>query len=36
MARAWELVIPFFDFAPEVRKVIYTSNMIESMNSQAR
>ncbi len=28
----WELVIPFFEFAPEVRKVIYTTNMIESIN----
>jgi putative transposase len=33
---AWERVIPFFDFAPEVRKVIYTTNMIESINSQLR
>jgi putative transposase len=27
--RAWEQVIPFFAFPPEVRKVIYTTNMIE-------
>jgi putative transposase len=33
---AWELVIPFFDFAPEVRRVIYTTNMIESINSELR
>jgi len=33
---AWELVIPFFDFAPEVRRVIYTTNMIESINFQLR
>ena len=33
---AWEHVIPFFDFAPEVRKVIYTTNMIENINSQLR
>lgn len=33
---SWELVIPFFDFAPEVRKVIYTTNMIESINSGLR
>ena len=32
----WELVIPFFDFSPEVRKVIYTTNMIESINSELR
>jgi len=28
--------IPFFDFSPEVRKVIYTTNMIESINSELR
>jgi len=33
---AWEQVIPFFAFAPEVRKVIYTTNMIESINYQLR
>ena len=32
----WEQVIPFFDFAPEVRRVIYTTNMIESINSELR
>jgi putative transposase len=33
---SWELVIPFFDFAPEVRRVIYTTNMIESINAELR
>jgi putative transposase len=33
---AWERVIPFFDFAPDVRKIIYTTNMIESINFQLR
>jgi putative transposase len=33
---AWQQVIPFFDFSPEVRKVIYTTNMIESINSELR
>ncbi len=33
---SWELVIPFFDFAPEVRRIIYTTNMIESINFQLR
>ena len=33
---AWEQVTPFFAFAPEVRKVIYTTNMIESINYQLR
>lgn len=32
----WELIIPFFAFAPEVRRVIYTTNMIESINSELR
>ncbi|MBA3524095.1 MAG: IS256 family transposase, partial [Geodermatophilaceae bacterium] len=34
--QAWEHVIPFFAFGPEVRKVIYTTNMIESINYQLR
>ncbi len=34
--RAWEHVIPFFAFAPEVRKVIYTTNAIESLHMQLR
>jgi putative transposase len=33
---AWEQVIPFFAFPPEVRRVIYTTNMIESLNYQLR
>mgnify|MGYP001052453580 CR=1 FL=1 len=33
---AWEQVTPFFAFPPEVRKVIYTTNMIESINYQLR
>ena len=32
----WERVTPFFDFAPEIRRVIYTTNPIESLNSQLR
>lgn len=34
--RKWEQVIPFFAFAPEVRRIIYTTNAIESLNSQVR
>ena len=34
--RHWEQVIPFFAFAPEVRKMIYTTNAIESLHSQVR
>lgn len=33
---AWDRVIPFFAFAPEIRKVIYTTNAIENVNSQLR
>jgi transposase-like protein len=34
--RAWEQVIPFFAFPPEIRRVIYTTNAIESVNAQLR
>lgn len=34
--RHWEQVIPFFAFAPEVRKILYTTNAIESLNAQVR
>lgn len=34
--RAWQEFIPFLAFAPEVRKVIYTTNLIESINFQLR
>jgi transposase-like protein len=34
--RAWAHVIPFFAFPPPVRRVIYTTNAIESLNSQLR
>lgn len=33
---AWDRVIPFFAFPPGVRKVIYTTNAIENINSQLR
>ena len=33
---AWEQVIQFFAFPPDVRKFIYTTNMIESINYQLR
>ena len=32
----WQEFIPFLAFAPEVRKVIYTTNLIESINFQLR
>jgi putative transposase len=34
--RAWAQVIPFFAFPPAVRKVIYTTNAIESVNARLR
>lgn len=34
--RAWDRFIPFLAFAPAVRKVIYTTNSIESLNYQLR
>ena len=34
--RAWSHVIPFFAFPPEVRRVIYTTNAIESVNARLR
>jgi putative transposase len=34
--RAWEQVIPFFTFPPEIRRVIYTTNAIESVNARVR
>lgn len=33
---AWEQFIPFLEFHPAIRKVIYTTNMIESTNYQLR
>ncbi|WP_199033362.1 IS256 family transposase, partial [Ralstonia sp. ASV6] len=33
---AWDRVIPFFAFPPEVRRVIYTTNAIENINAQLR
>jgi putative transposase len=33
---AWERFIPFLAFPPELRKIIYTTNAIESLNFQLR
>lgn len=33
--RAWEHVVPFYVFPPEIRRVVYT-NSIERMNGQLR
>ena len=34
--RAWTHVIPFFAFPPEVRRVIDTTNALESVNARVR
>jgi transposase-like protein len=34
--RQWEQMIPFFAYPPAVRKIIYTTNAIESMHMQLR
>ncbi len=34
--RVWDKVIPFFAFPPEVRRIIYTINAIESVNARLR
>lgn len=33
---AWPNVIPFFQFPPEIRKITYTTNAIESLNATMR
>jgi transposase-like protein len=33
---AWDNVIPFFQFPPEIRKITYTTNAIESLNMTMR
>ena len=33
---AWQHVIPFMAFEPEIRRVIYTTNAIEALNRQLR
>jgi putative transposase len=34
--RNWEKIIPFLAYPPEVRKLIYTTNAIESLNRSLR
>ena len=34
--RAWTHVIPFFAFPPEIRRLIYTTNALESVHAQLR
>ena len=33
---SWERLTPFFGYSPEIRKVIYTTNAIESLNMSLR
>jgi len=32
----WDRIIPFFDYSEDIRKVIYTTNSIESLNNSLR
>jgi len=34
--RAWEYVVPFFAFAPGIRKMIYTTNAVEALHRSLR
>ena len=34
--QAWPHVIPFFAFPPDIRRVIYTTNALESVNARVR
>jgi putative transposase len=34
--RHWEEVIPFYSYPPEIRRMIYTTNAIESLHMQIR
>ena len=34
--RNWQGIIPFFEFPAEIRKVIYTTNAVESLNMALR
>lgn len=34
--RDWERITPFFDYSPDIRKAIYTTNAIESLNMTLR
>ena len=36
LASQWDLVIPFFAFPESVRRIIYTTNAIEALNSKLR
>ena len=33
---AWSEFVPFLDYSPEIRRVIYSTNAIESLNARMR
>jgi len=35
-ANAWSEFVPFLDYSPEIRKVLYSTNAIESLNARFR
>jgi putative transposase len=35
-SRNWERVVPFFAFPAEIRRIIYTTNAVESLNMSLR
>lgn len=35
-ANAWSEFVPFLDYSPEIRRVIYSTNAIESLNARFR
>jgi transposase-like protein len=35
-ANAWNEFVPFLDYSPEIRRVIYSTNAIESLNARMR
>ena len=32
----WQRIVPFFEYPPEIRRIIYTTNAIESVNMSQR
>jgi putative transposase len=34
--RYWDRITPFFDYPPKIRRIIYTTNAIESVNMSLR
>ena len=35
-ARSWQRVIPFFEFPEEIRRIVYTTNAVESLHMTLR